>query len=70
MYPTKPIFQLFNNICDHIKGCNILKADALGQNGLMHAAQYGKLMTCYFFLHANQFFEEEDQLGLYFNWIF
>merc|ERR1712000_69242 len=46
-----------------LKGCNILKADALGQNGLMHAAQYGKLMTCYFFLHANQFFEEEDQLA-------
>jgi ankyrin repeat protein len=52
--------QRFTDVDVVVIGADPLKRDALGQNGLMHAAQYGKVMTCYFFLHASQFYEDVE----------
>lgn len=32
-----------------------LRADLLGHTGLLHAAQYGQSLACYFFLHLDRF---------------
>jgi ankyrin repeat protein len=40
-----------------LAGADPLKTDSLGHNGLLHAAQYGNPLACYFFLHADRFFQ-------------
>lgn len=34
-----------------------MQVDLLGHNGLLHAAQYGQSLACYFFLHLDRFVE-------------
>ena len=43
--------------CRAHAGANPLQVDKLGHNGLLHAAQYGQSLACYFFLHLDRFVE-------------
>jgi ankyrin repeat protein len=43
-----------------LRGADPLKVDSLGHNGLLHAAQYGNALACYFFLHADRFVQALD----------